>query len=233
MLRRTRTLLRRLTGSGDERRAHQRHRLDVDTVCRALADDADMPARIRNVSRSGINLTVPKSVPEGTMIRVNLPAAPDGPHTSVLACVTNIHVYSEGLWSLGCVFSLELSDGEMRQFGGEKTPSKPSDQRAWVRYPTKGPIAYRALTGDDEPSRSAELIDLAPAGVGLLVADRLEPGTAITVNLRRQNDRPDRTVLACVVYLADRGDGKWAIGCNFLHELSEKDLNELVWRSTP
>src|SRR5437763_419666 len=127
MLRRTRALLRRLTNSGDERRAHARHTLDVATVCRALADDADMPARIRNVSRSGVNLTAPRLVPEGTMVRIDLPGPANGPRTTILACVTNVRVFSEGLWSLGCVFSLELSEAEMRQFGGEKTPTKPSD----------------------------------------------------------------------------------------------------------
>ncbi len=230
MLRRTRAFLRRLTGSADERRAHPRHRVDIETVCRALAEDADLPARINNVSRSGVNLIVPRSLPEGTLIRVHLPGAASGRHTTLLACVTNIRPYSEELWSLGCIFSQDLSDAEMRTFGGEKTPSKPNDQRAWVRYPARGTVSYTHVPEEEGELKTAELLDLAPAGVGLIVSERLEPGSAITVFLRQQNGKAERPMLACIVYQTDRSDGKWAIGCTFLHELSEKDLNELIWR---
>jgi hypothetical protein len=37
-------------------------------------------------------------------------------------------------------------------------------------------------------------------------------------------------LLACVVYLAERPEGKFAAGCQFLSELSDKELNELVER---
>ena len=230
MLRRTRAFLRRVTGSADERRAHLRHKVDVETVCRALSDDADMPARINNVSRSGVNLIVPRSLPEGTLIRVHLPTSIQSRQTTMLACVTNTRPFSEGLWSLGCMFSQELSDSEMRVLGGEKVPAKMSDQRAWVRFPARGTISYRHVPETEGELKSAELLDLAPAGMGLVVSERLEPGSAITLHLRCQSDKPERPMLACVVYQTDRSDGKWAIGCTFLHELSEKDLNDLIWR---
>jgi hypothetical protein len=231
MLRKTRAFLRRLTGSGEDRRAHPRHEIDVETTCRSLADEADMPARIRNVSHSGINLVVPHNVIEGTMIRVHLPSTGEGPKTTVLACVTNARQTGDGQYSLGCMFSFELSDAEMRLLGGEKKASDASDQRGWVRCAARGTIAYRAIPSDDVAARSAELIDLSPAGVGLIVDQAIEAGTAITLGLQRQDEKPDRQMLACVVYVTDRSDGKWAIGCNFLHELSERELGELVWRT--
>jgi PilZ domain-containing protein len=231
MLRRARALIRRLTGSPDERRAHRRYRVDIETTCRALADDTDMPARLRNVSRSGVNLVVPREIPEGTMLRVSIPTTADGPHTSVLACVTNIHKFAEGLWSLGCVFSLELSECEMRLLGGEKAPSKTGDQRAWVRSPAHGTLSYRLVPGTQSPTMTAELVNLAPAGVGMLVSEQLEAGSLITLTMHRHDGGPDRQLLAYAVYVADREDGKRAVGCNFLHELSEKELNELIWQS--
>jgi hypothetical protein len=192
-----------------------------------------MTARIRNVSRTGVNVIVSKVVLEGTMIRIDLPVTKDGPHTTVLACVTNSRETAPGEWSLGCMFSLELSDAEMRALGGEKTaPADPADQRAWVRYPAQGTVAFRMLPGEVGSPQSGELIDLSPAGVGLLVDQKVEPGSALTVTLRRNDNKPDRTMLVCVVYLTDRPDGKWAVGCQFLHELTEKELQELVWRST-
>ena len=228
MFQRTRALLKRFTASGDERRAHARHEVDVETTCHFLADGTEFRAHIRNVSRSGLKLFVPHEVPEGTMVRVQLPGPADGLHTTVLACVTNTRELPENQWSLGCVFSLEMSDAEMRLLGGENQPASPEDQRAWVRFPTQGTVEYRQLPGDDGSSRTADLVDLSPGGLGLIVADPLEPGDAITVNLRRQNKQADRSMLACVVYMAERPDGKRAVGCNFLHELSERELKELV-----
>jgi hypothetical protein len=55
----------------------------------------------------------------------------------------------------------------------------------------------------------------------------------MTLMLRRQEDKPDRPMLACVVYVTDRPNGRSAIGCSFLRELSEYELNELIWRSSP
>src|SRR5262245_59376465 len=113
MFRRTRALIRRLTSSSDERRAHPRREVNVATMCRALAGDADMPARIRNVSRSGVNLVVPRTATPGTMIRIKVPGSAER-QTTLLACVTNAKELAAGEWSLGCVFSLELSDVEMQ-----------------------------------------------------------------------------------------------------------------------
>lgn len=228
MFQRTRALLKRFSASAEERRAHARHDVDVETACHFLADGTEIRARIRDVSRSGVNLAVPHEVPEGTMVRVQLPGPADSPHTTVLACVTNSRELLENQWSIGCVFSLEMSDTEMRQLGGENKLASPEDQRAWVRFPTQGTVEYRLLPGEDGQARMADLVDLSPGGLGLIVTEPIEPGDAITVNLKRQNNQPDRSMLACVVYMAERPEGKRAIGCNFLHELSERELRELV-----
>ena len=136
---------------------------------------------------------------------------------TVLACVTNAKEVSSTEWSLGCVFSLELSESEMKALGGEKKASRMPDQRAWVRYPAKGTVKFRVLPGGGTTLRSAELVDLSPTGVGLVVEEKIEPGSALTVLLRQVNDKPDRAMLTCAVYLTERPDGKWAVGCQFLH----------------
>jgi hypothetical protein len=214
----------------DDRRAHARHAADVQTVCQPLAGDVYLPSRISNVSQSGVNLIVTQPVTEGTMVRVNLPGSPGGPHTTVLACVMHSREHSPGAWTIGCMFSLELSPEEMQLFGGEKTAAGSDDQRAWVRHPAKGIISYRLLPADGV-LRTAELADLSPTGVGLIVDHKLDAGSGLTLNLRRVDDKPDRPMLACVVYVTDRADGKWAAGCQFLRELTEKELRELIWRS--
>ena len=37
-----------------------------------------------------------------------------------------------------------------------------------------------------------------------------------------------RTILACVVHVTTQASGEWALGCNFIRELSEEDLKALV-----
>jgi PilZ domain len=230
MFQSARALFRRLGGSGEDRRAHRRHAADVVTVCRTVGTQGEWQARIRDVSRTGISLVVPHFLSAGSMIRVDLPGPPDGPHTTVLACVMYCRELGEGQRVLGCVFSLELSDAEMKQFDGEKTEAEPSDLRAWVRYPTRGTIHYRVLPDEVGEPKAGELVNLSPAGVGLMLDERVEPGSALNISFDDTIDLPERTLLACVVYLSERPDGKFAAGCHFLSELSEKDLNELVER---
>lgn len=231
MLRLTRKFGRKPAGTPADRRAHRRHETNIETVCRPVAEEAEFPARVLDVSLGGIKLRVSCSVREGTMIRVNLPKV-GGPHTTMLACVMHVRSVGKDRWEIGCNFSLELSGEEIQAFGGEKTPTAPGDLRAWVRHPARGFVEFRPLPGGEGPPKVGELVNLSPAGVGLVVEEKLEPGTAMTVSLKRLDDRPDRSVLACVVYQNERPDGKWAVGCNFLHQLSQKELEELLWTSS-
>ncbi len=229
MLRRARALLESLTGTAvlEDRRAHPRFDTNIRTMCRSVADNRSVPALIRNVSRTGINLLVDDPVREGTMLRIELPRTPDGPHTTVLACIMHAREEPDG-WSLGGMFSLELSDEEMRLLGGKKQASGLNDQRAWVRYPARGWVQFRVLPGDEAAPEAAELVNLSPTGVGLVLDRELDAGSALSVTLKRVGGKPDRTLVVCVVYVTDRSDGKWAAGCQFLHELSDRDLNELA-----
>jgi hypothetical protein len=219
-----------MAGFETERRAQPRHATDLRTVCRPISEDVTIPIQILDVSVGGIKMRVGQPFREGTMVRVDLPRL-GGPTTTLLACVMHAREVAVGQWEVGCNFSLELSDEEMRAFGVEKTPAAAGDSRAWVRHSARGTCEYEVLAGDDGPARTARLVNLSPAGIGLLVDEKLEPGTALTVFLKRIDDQTDRPLLACVVYQTERPDGMWAVGCNFLHELGEKELDELLWLS--
>ena len=36
------------------------------------------------------------------------------------------------------------------------------------------------------------------------------------------------TILGCVVYLSEAGDGRWLAGCNFIRELDDQELQKLT-----
>lgn len=231
MFERTRTFWRNLTGNtaeAEDRRIHPRYDTNVATTCRTVADNHPMKAHIRNVSISGVNVIVDQEIPQGTMVRVDLPDAVNSHHTTVLACVMNVKEEPNERWSLGCMFSQELTETEMRLFGGDKKKADNSDQRAWIRYPVKGTVDYRLLPGDEElPPYQADLVNISPSGVGLLVEEEIQPGSVLSLVFQRKN-QPPLTMLACVVYLTDRSTRKWAVGCNFIRELTERELQGLV-----
>jgi hypothetical protein len=231
MLELGRKILHNFTGSPEDRRAHPRLRTNLRTVCRPVGGDRQVTTWIQDVSRGGIKLRLGEPFREGTMVQIDLPPIGAELPTTILACVMHANATAAGEWELGCNFSLELSDQEVRAFGGAKPRPGSADQRAWVRHPARGMVEFRVLPGADGPPQAGQLVNLSQAGVGLILTDRLEPGCAMTVTLKRQDDGPDRSLLACVVYQSRRPDGKWAVGCNFLHELSEKELSELLWHS--
>jgi hypothetical protein len=231
MLRLGRKLVHTIAGDSPDRRAHARHATRIDTFCRPVSESGEINARILDVSLGGIKLGMDRLLREGTMVRVDLPKVA-GPATTVLASIAHVHQTGQAEWEVGCNFSLELSEDEIRAFGGQKTLTANGDLRAWVRQPARGTIDFRPLPGHDGPPDTAELVDLSPAGVGLIVEAPLEPGSALTLSLKRHNDQPDRPILACVVYQTEREEGKWAVGCHFIRQLSEKELDELLWSSS-
>jgi hypothetical protein len=231
MIRLSRPFLRKSASSPNERREHPRHPTNIETMCRPVSDPVELPARIINLSNGGVLVRLGKLLREGTMIRVDLPKV-GGSSVAVLACVMHVHQVGRFEWDVGCNFSLELSEEEIQALGGQKIPTAASDLRAWVRHPARGTVDYRQLPGHEGPPDAAELVNLSPAGAGLVVESPLEPGTALLLTLKRLDNKPDRQLLACVVYQAARDDGKWAIGCNFLHRLSEMEVDELLWASS-
>lgn len=209
-----------------ERRAFPRFPTDLSTACRLVTDHATMPARIRNVSRVGINLLVDRAIEPGEMLQIDLPQNNGHPETVVLACI--MHCSEQGnQFSLGCMFSDELGDEELAEFGGQREKTPENDQRTWRRFPSQGKVHFTRLPSDGLPPKVGDLVNISPAGIGLQVEERLEPGVVLSLELYRTGKEPF-TILACAVYLSERREGGWLIGCNFIRELEESELKELV-----
>ncbi len=234
MFERTRNFIRQFTlktsRNPEDRRAHPRYPTEIRTVCRPVADGTELHAVIRNVSRSGVSLEMAADLTPGTMVRVDVPHAADSAHTvTLLACVMHVSPLAENSWACGCMFSLELDDDELAIFGGQKAQGAHGDQRAWIRHPVHGTAEYRVVPAEgEEQVLTAEVVDLSPCGVGLLLDRQLEPGSVLSLSLHRAKDKPSLAMLASIVYLTDCSDGKWAAGCNFIRELTHDELKSIV-----
>jgi hypothetical protein len=221
-----------LEASGQERRLWLRYLCDVATSYEPAGEPSCGPlsARIRNISRRGISLLVDRPLDSGAILRVELPGAPASACSSLLACVVHVSPEPAGKWALGCSFVDELTDEELEPFGAERVQSTEEEQRAWVRFPCDVPASYRPMRIKERQRRPARVVDLSVCGAGVVVADPIEIGTVLDLQLERQAGRPPLRLLACVVRATQR-EGKVTLGCNFIRQIGERELETLCGRA--
>src|SRR5437867_1725573 len=109
-----------------------------------------------------------------------------------------------------------------RSFIERLTSSGPAiadcERRAWGRFSTDRQTTIRANVDGATPL-AARIEDVSGGGVRLTVAQPLEPGDMIRVDLPL-NGEPTTAVLACVVHTRPEPTGGWSLGCSFATELS-------------
>ncbi len=191
---------------------------------------ADQPERLtvrmRDVSIGGANLIADRSFKAGQILSLELPA--DGELKVMLACVVRSTPLGEGQWSLGCAFSRELSTQDLEWFGAHKPQHSPEEQRTWVRHPCNLKATYQRIGEEDDQAYSAQVLNVSPSGVGLLLQDQVDPGSLMNLRLHNPNGDLVRTILACVVHSTQRANGELVVGCNFIRELAEDEVQSLL-----
>lgn len=234
MLAQTFSFWRRMVGKPavekDDRRLWVRYPADLKTSVQPadFPGEERVPARVRNISRGGINLLLDRSYRVGQMLNIEVPC-PEDPERVLylLACVVRTSVEPSGLYSAGCVFSRELSEDDLYQFGARRVRHAPEDQRTWVRFPCEQQATFHRI-GDLEPrAHEAQVINISASGVGLGVTDDIEIGALLNLHIVGKQGQ-QRTLLACVVHATRRDEGGWNLGCNFIRELSESDFQDLL-----
>jgi hypothetical protein len=185
-------------------------------------------AKVRDISHGGANLLVERPFEVGQMLTLELPQeSPEDSHT-VLACVVRVFPAGAGQWALGCIFSRELSADDLEGFEATPVRQAPSDQRTSTRYTTNLGANFQKIGDPDNLTYSAQVLNVSASGVGLEVTLVVDAGALLSVDLRAADGKVVRTILACVVHVTTLARGRWALGCNFIRELSEEDLEALV-----
>jgi hypothetical protein len=210
----------------DDRRVWVRYPANLETTLQPPGDTSRFAARVRDISRGGVNLVADRAFQPGDHLSLELPA-PAGQTHNVLACIVRVTAEPEGQWALGCTFSRELSDEDLQDLGARREKHAPADQRTWIRFPCEIRASYQQVGGDGV-SYDAQVQNISASGIALLVPAPVETGVLLTVELHAATGTEVRTILACVVHAASEGEGAWALGCNFIRELTEDDLNVLV-----
>jgi hypothetical protein len=241
MFERTASLWRRMVGKeaqpaeavprkAEERRVGLRYPASGQTTVQPVngAGPGRLPARLRNISRGGINLLVDRALEPGALLSVDLPGGEGRPTQAVLACVVHVRPHGAGEWAIGCTFSQELADGDLRAFGArrEKPPAS-DDQRDWVRVPCDVRASCRVVPAAAEEPWTACVLNVSPSGIGLLADHAVENGALVNIELQGSAGQAPLSILACVVHIQERDGGSRALGCNFIRELTDAELRAL------
>lgn len=238
MLTKTFSFWRRLVGKTDvdstepkkdDRRYWVRYPADLDSSVQ-LADhpgEDRLPARIRDISRGGANLLIDESYQPGQLLSLKLPS-PDDPDKTfdLLACVVRTIAEPNGRYSLGCVFSRELTEDDLFSFGARRVRHAPEDQRTWMRFSCQLQAHFNRVGEPDATRHEAQVSNISASGVGLEVRQQVDVGSLLNLRITGKAGQ-ERTMLACVVHSVQTGDA-WQLGCNFIRELSQSDFQDLV-----
>lgn len=239
MFERTFSFWRRLVGKtppteGDspkeERRVWVRFPADlmVNLQLNGKVAPTRLAAEVRDISLGGVNLIVDREFTPGSMVRLELPRSMSADTHEVLACVVRVNEAGEGRWSLGCVFSRELTEEDLQGFGAERVKHDSKDQRIWMRFPVTLRARIQKVASPDTTVYDGQILNLSPSGVGVLVKNEVEAGSVLSIDLVNEAGTTVKTILGCVVHVASHPTGEYSLGCNFIRQLQEDELRALV-----
>jgi hypothetical protein len=197
-----------------ERRGAPRFPSDQEVLCRPAITGADtaLMVQVKDVSESGLGLLTEKRFEPGTVVVLWLDAAAPRP-VYVLARVVRVAPRSGRMWDVGCVFFGELSAEELDAFRAARTTPDKAERRAWVR-PSPNVLAVSCRDAAGRLGQAAaEIWDLSPASIGLLVPSAVEVGTHLKIDLPPLDEQPPRTAVVRVVKREDWTDGRWLLDC--------------------
>src|SRR5437660_7179527 len=171
----------------DERRVWIRYPSKAEATCQpAHPSDGDpLVARVRNISRGGINLVVKRWFEPGMLLSVQLPGETDQNGATILAYIVRATAKAGGEWVLGCTFATELSDADLKSLGVSRSRPDAPDQRSWERFPCEMRVTYQVVKTDSPSPKDASVFDISPMGIGIVIPEEIELGTLLNLELRR------------------------------------------------
>src|SRR5262245_5132454 len=78
--------------------------------------------------------------------------------------------------------------------------------------------------GKKEAQWPAVISDVSEGGIRLVLRRRFEPGTGLGVELPGHDGSEPYTVLVKVIHVRAASGGTWALGCQFISQLSDDEL---------
>ncbi len=118
-------------------------------------------------------------------------------------------------------FSKPIDGPASKQFGG-------IERRQSVRFPSSlDAICWQPGSPSGEPW-SAIVENISVGGIGLLSRRPIEEGSHFLIKLQSNFVDMSSPMHARAVHVSAKGEESWLIGCQFLHELDEKQAQNLA-----
>lgn len=212
----------------DNRRAWVRHPCHVPTSVQSVGPNGrgEWSATVRNISLGGMNLVVDRWFESGTLLKVELQTDLENAPRALWVRVIHVTAQPDGTWSLGCAFTRELSEESLRAFQVEPVRPRLPDKRAWLRMSCNSPA--RIEVGQGEPEKwSAKVLNISPAGIGLLTTREFPRGALLHLDLPGEGHEV-RSLLVQVVHVKIHTNGGWLLGCAFAQKLAPEELERLL-----
>jgi len=103
-----------------------------------------------------------------------------------------------------------------------------NERRVAVRHSSAFEAISRPLDTHDTLSWGAQVHDVSAHGIGLIVCYPFKPGTYLAIDIDGYPAATRRTLLARVVHAQDQADGSWKVGCEFVKQLTQSEVELLV-----
>jgi hypothetical protein len=104
---------------GAERRVAVRYPSVLDAVCQPATPRFELlssPARVWDISTSGIGLIVNRRFDVGTVLFMEIELGPGQFSRTLQAMVLHVCPHLDNLWMIGCELSSDLSEAELKQY---------------------------------------------------------------------------------------------------------------------
>ena len=102
-----------------------------------------------------------------------------------------------------------------------------AERRVSVRHVSAQEAVSRPLDAQDTLSWGAQVRDVSLGGIALIVCYPFKPGSYLAIEIQGVPTAA-RPLLARVIHAEDQSDGTWAVGCEFLKQLTPSDMAVLV-----
>ncbi len=106
-------------------------------------------------------------------------------------------------------------------------PPPRSECRVYERYACSVPTSCKPAAAN-EMKWEATIRNISRAGLSLCLPRRFERGAGLAIELPEKDGSEWYVVFVKVIHTRSMGDGSWALGCKFISELSEEELERLL-----
>ncbi len=146
----------------------------------------------------------------------------------MLACVIHCRQHSATEWAVGCNFSAELEEWQLWAFGARQAAGPVSECRGAERFSCQVKALCQLPAVPDRPPFEARVLNVSRNGLALTAEQELPTGTVLSTELHGSRGANPLTMLACVVHVTTLLDGQRITGCNFIRELTSRDMELLL-----